>query len=206
MILRPPHLKCKCIYYVHDSCYFWRFSKSLCTTLLTLTWLVYLLEGSKCQGTLKRNVANLSTWNWNKITKLKKYQVAAFSTCFCPYPHLSLAMKNLLPMHSLGPLTQFNKCSFFFFFLQITGLKISCASAVCAYTQVAVLATCYFLDSGLAITLHFVPTRYLWSVLTAAKFEFWFGFNAFALTKTHSKTQTQTRNWIQGNFPGKKIC
>lgn len=114
MILRPPHLKCKCIYYVHDSCYFWRFSKSLCTTLLTLTWLVYLLEGSKCQGTLKRNVANLSTWNWNKITKLKKYQVAAFSTCFCPYPHLNLAMKNLLPMHSLGPLTQFNKCSFFF--------------------------------------------------------------------------------------------
>lgn len=77
---------------------------------------VYLLEWSKCQGTLKRNVASLSTWNWNKITKLKKYQMAAFSTCFCPCPYLNQAMKNLLPMHSLGPPTQLNKCSFFFTF------------------------------------------------------------------------------------------
>lgn len=165
---------------------------------------VYLLEWSKCQGTLKRNVASLSTWNWNKITKLKKYQMAAFSTCFCPYPHLNPAMKNLLPMHSLGPPTQFNKCSFSYLFLEITGLKISCASAVCAYTQVAILATRYFLDSGLAITLYFVPIHYLWSVLTAAKFEFWFGLNAFALTKTHSTDTDKKLN--SGKFPWKKIC
>lgn len=43
VILRLYHLKwvkSKCISYVHDSCYFWRFSKSLCTTQLTLTWLM----------------------------------------------------------------------------------------------------------------------------------------------------------------------
>lgn len=90
--------------------------------------------------------------------------MAAFSTCFCPCPYLNLAMKNLLPMHSLGPPTQFNKCSFFFFlniFLLITGLRISCAPAIYAFTQVAILATCYFLDSGLAITLYFVPIHSL---------------------------------------------
>lgn len=64
VILRPLHLKwvkskSKCIYYVHGTVYLWRFSKSLCTTLLTLTWLVYLPEWSKCQGTLESNVANL---------------------------------------------------------------------------------------------------------------------------------------------------
>lgn len=86
---------------------------------------------------------------------------------------------------------------FFYLFLQITGLKISSASA---YTQVAILATCYFLDSGLAITLYFVPIHFLWSVLTAAKFEFWFGFNAFALTKTHSTDKKLN----SGKFPWKK--
>lgn len=49
---------------------------------------------------------------------------------------------------------------FFTFSSKTAALKISCASAVCAYTQVAILATCYFLDSGLAITLYFVPIRY----------------------------------------------
>lgn len=88
--------------------------------------------------------------------------MATISTCFCPKPHLSLAMKNPFPMDSLSPPTQFNRCSFFFLlFPQITGLKISCASAVCVNDQVAILATYYFLDSGLAITLYFVPIHYL---------------------------------------------
>lgn len=95
-----------------------------------------------------------------------------------------------------------------FFFLkvfrQIVGLKISWASPVCAYTQVAILATCYFLDSGLAITLYFVPIHYIWSVLTAAKFELLFGFNAFALTKTHSTDTAKKLN--PGKFPWKNIC
>lgn len=134
--------------------------------------------------------------------------MAAFSTCFCPYPYLNLAVRNQLPMHSLGSPTQFNKFFLFNLFLQITGLKISWASAVCAYTQVAILATCYFLDSGLAITLWFVPIHYLWSVLTAAKFELWFGFNAFALTKTHSTDTDKKLKRLKfpGKFPWKKIC
>lgn len=149
----------------------------------------------------KRNVANLPTWNWKRITKPKGYQMATVSTRFCPEPHLSLAMKNLFPMDSLGPPTQLNRCSCFsFLFPQITSLQISCASAVCVNIQVAILATHYFLDSGLAITLYFVPIHYLWSVLTAAKFEFWFGFNAFALAKTLSTDIDKKLNpW---NFPG----
>lgn len=88
--------------------------------------------------------------------------MAIISTCFCPEPHLSLAMKNLFPMDSLGLPTQFNSCSSPAPLPpQITGLKISCASAVCVNMQVAVLTTCFYLDSGLAITLYFVPIHYL---------------------------------------------
>lgn len=89
---------------------------------------------------------------------------------------------------------------FFFFFPPNTGLKISCVSTICVNIQVAILATCYFLDSGLAITVYFVPIHYLWSVLTAAKFEFWSGFNAFALAKTFSTDIDKKLN--PGNFPG----